>query len=241
MMQWYAFAALAVGAMGLVHVPPSSAGRMTSGSQRCTPSIARWGKRTSLMIAARGHRAGRAVLRYLLPVAARHVHELRRAAADAAGAGDHAGRASTARRFARAVRGRWTIVVASRRHLRRRVRAKLYATRQARTMQGRERERIERLWLVADDVRPDSERARRASGRRRRAHAAAPTVATLPSGADAIYLDRPARQPGAGVAAATRHQGAGTRPDPPAASVADRLTRHRRKIDPVRRSHVPRS
>ena len=87
-------------------------------------------------------------------------------------------------------KGRWTIVVTSGGRCDALCTQKLYATRQARTMQGRERERIERLWLVPDGTRPDpgvlaehpdvvvvrtSERA----------------VNALPMGEEAIYLIDP--------------------------------------------------
>ena len=86
--------------------------------------------------------------------------------------------------------GRWTVVVAAGGACDARCAQKLFATRQARTMQGRERERVERVWLVPDGVRPDP-----------RAIAEHPDVvvirttaadaALLPKGADAIYLVDP--------------------------------------------------
>lgn len=51
--------------------------------------------------------------------------------------------------------GRWKILVTSGGRCDASCAEMLYATRQARTMQGRERERIERLWLVPDGTRPD--------------------------------------------------------------------------------------
>ena len=54
------------------------------------------------------------------------------------------------------VQGRWAIVVASGGACDAACARALYATRQARTMQGRERDRIERLWLVPDGVSPQS-------------------------------------------------------------------------------------
>jgi hypothetical protein len=86
--------------------------------------------------------------------------------------------------------GRWTIVVASGGTCDAACAQKLYATRQARTMQGRERERIERLWLVPDGVRPDpnvlAENPDVVVVRTTPAY-----VATLSKGADAIYLIDP--------------------------------------------------
>jgi hypothetical protein len=86
--------------------------------------------------------------------------------------------------------GRWTIVVASGGTCDALCVQKLYATRQARTMQGRERERIERLWLVPDGVRPDpnvlTEHPDVVVIR-----TTPKDVAALPRGADAIYLIDP--------------------------------------------------
>jgi hypothetical protein len=47
-----------------------------------------------------------------------------------------------------ALRGKWTLLVVDAAECPERCRKKLYATRQARTMQGKERERVVRLWLV---------------------------------------------------------------------------------------------
>jgi hypothetical protein len=86
--------------------------------------------------------------------------------------------------------GRWKILVASGGGCDAQCAGMLYATRQARTMQGRERERIERLWLVADGTRPDPAVLAehpdlvvvRTTPRE---------VAALPLGQDAIYLIDP--------------------------------------------------
>jgi hypothetical protein len=86
--------------------------------------------------------------------------------------------------------GRWKIVVATGGACDAACAQMLYATRQARTMQGRERERIERLWLVPDGVTPDPNVlaehpdvvvVRTTPG----------DVAALPKGGDAIYLIDP--------------------------------------------------
>jgi hypothetical protein len=86
--------------------------------------------------------------------------------------------------------GRWKIVVTSGGRCDAQCTEMLYATRQARTMQGRERERIERLWLVPDGTRPDPAVLTehpdlvvvRTTPR---------DVAALPLGKDAIYLIDP--------------------------------------------------
>ena len=66
----------------------------------------------------------------------------------------------------------------------------LHATRQARTIQGREMERVQRLWLVTDDAVPDpallSQHPDLLVARVSRA-----TVEGLPAGADRIYLIDP--------------------------------------------------
>lgn len=86
--------------------------------------------------------------------------------------------------------GRWTIVIASGGACDAACAQKLYATRQARTMQGRERDRIERLWLVADDVRPHPDViAEHPDLVVVRTTPAA--VSALPKGGEAIYLIDP--------------------------------------------------
>ena len=52
-------------------------------------------------------------------------------------------------------RGKWVLVVAAPGACDAACTAKLYATRQARTIQGREMERVQRIWLVTDGGSPD--------------------------------------------------------------------------------------
>ena len=52
------------------------------------------------------------------------------------------------------LKGRWVIVSAAPGGCDDACQRMLYATRQARTIQGRERERVVRLWLVTDDATP---------------------------------------------------------------------------------------
>lgn len=54
------------------------------------------------------------------------------------------------------VRGRWVLLVAAGGRCDATCEALLYATRQARTMQGKEQERIERVFVVAADAPPDA-------------------------------------------------------------------------------------
>lgn len=50
--------------------------------------------------------------------------------------------------------GHWVVLTASSGHCDAVCERALYATRQSRTMQGRERDRVTRLWLVTDDAAP---------------------------------------------------------------------------------------
>lgn len=49
-------------------------------------------------------------------------------------------------------RGRWVVIVASRAPCDRACEGRLYASRQARLLQGREQERVRRVWLVREDL-----------------------------------------------------------------------------------------
>jgi hypothetical protein len=66
----------------------------------------------------------------------------------------------------------------------------LYATRQARTMQGREQERVARAWLVTDDVAPSPAQLALHPGLVA-AKVPPAAAAALPGGAAAIYLVDP--------------------------------------------------
>lgn len=87
-------------------------------------------------------------------------------------------------------KGHWTIVVAAPAACDDACAARLYATRQARAMQGRERERLTRVWLVTDDGAPANSRLDehadlvvvRADAR---------SAGRLPRGTDRIYLVDP--------------------------------------------------
>lgn len=52
------------------------------------------------------------------------------------------------------LKGQWVMVVAGNGACDKTCEAQLYATRQARTIQGRERERVQRVWLVSDGQVP---------------------------------------------------------------------------------------
>jgi cytochrome oxidase Cu insertion factor (SCO1/SenC/PrrC family) len=88
------------------------------------------------------------------------------------------------------LRGRWVLLVADASRCDASCERKLYATRQARTMQGREQERIVRLWLVTDDGAPEpATLARHPHLVVARVPPAAPQA--LPRGGGAIYLIDP--------------------------------------------------
>lgn len=92
---------------------------------------------------------------------------------------------------AKLLRGRWTLVVVDAAFCAERCQKKLYATRQARTMQGKERERVVRLWLATGpDAPPAGVLAQHPDLLVASAHAV--LLAALPAGADdAIFLVDP--------------------------------------------------
>jgi hypothetical protein len=86
-------------------------------------------------------------------------------------------------------RGRWVVVLAAPAPCDERCAARLHATRQARTMQGRERERVTRVWLVTGEGPVDGALAEHADVVVVRAEPG--TAGRLPRGQDAIYLVDP--------------------------------------------------
>jgi cytochrome oxidase Cu insertion factor (SCO1/SenC/PrrC family) len=88
------------------------------------------------------------------------------------------------------LKGKWVLVVSGGGRCDAVCARALYATRQARTMQGREQERVARAWLVTDDVAPSpAQLAEHAGLVVARVPPAA--AAALPGGAAAIYLVDP--------------------------------------------------
>ncbi len=87
------------------------------------------------------------------------------------------------------LRGKWVVVVAAGGACDASCTSRLYATRQARTMQGRERERVERVWLVTDGVAPSP--AVLADHPDVVAWRATDPQAPWPAGREAIYLVDP--------------------------------------------------
>jgi hypothetical protein len=86
-----------------------------------------------------------------------------------------------------AFKGRWALVIAAPAACDAPCATALYATRQARTMQNREMERVARVWLVTDDAPPGPARlAEHPDVSVQRG-----SLASWPAGADRIYLVDP--------------------------------------------------
>jgi hypothetical protein len=88
------------------------------------------------------------------------------------------------------LRGRWVVLYAGTGRCDAPCIDALYASRQARTIQNVERERVRRVWLVIDDVTP-SPRALAEHGDLTVARVSSGSVADFPEGADRIYLIDP--------------------------------------------------
>ncbi len=86
--------------------------------------------------------------------------------------------------------GQWVLLVAAGGRCDAVCERELYATRQARTMQGAEQERIARVWLITDDAAPAKALLDAHPGLVV-ARVPARGIAALPSGAGAIYLIDP--------------------------------------------------
>ncbi|HEX8740938.1 MAG TPA: hypothetical protein VF925_12450 [Casimicrobiaceae bacterium] len=89
-----------------------------------------------------------------------------------------------------ALRGRWLVLYASGGACDARCAQALYATRQARTLQNAERDRVLRVWLVTDAAEPDPRIAAEHPDLEI-ARVPPASVARLPHGSDAIYLVDP--------------------------------------------------
>ena len=84
-------------------------------------------------------------------------------------------------------KGRWVLAVAAPSACDEKCAAALYATRQARTIQNREMERVARVWLVTDDAPP----AAALLGEHPDLAVRRGTLAAWPAGGDRIYLVDP--------------------------------------------------
>ena len=93
-----------------------------------------------------------------------------------------------------ALRGKWVLLQLDRADCAAACRAKLYDMRQVRLAQGREMERVERVWLILDDAPLDTLLMREYDGTRMLRAGGSPIVAEFPpAGAarDHIYLIDP--------------------------------------------------
>jgi hypothetical protein len=88
------------------------------------------------------------------------------------------------------LRGKWTILVPAGGACDAACGETLYATRQARTMQGKDMDRVARAWIVTDDAVPAPERLAEHPGMLV-ARMAASEVAKLPKGGNAVLLVDP--------------------------------------------------
>jgi hypothetical protein len=88
------------------------------------------------------------------------------------------------------LRGRWVILYAGSGRCDESCAGALYASRQARTIQNAERDRVRRIWLVVDDVTPPAD-ALAEQGDLVVARVAPASVADFPDGTERIYLVDP--------------------------------------------------
>lgn len=88
------------------------------------------------------------------------------------------------------LRGKWLLVMVSGGGCDPRCRGELYATRQARTIQGREQDRIARVWLITDTSSPPPEVLAAHPGLVA-ARVDGALIARWPAGARAIYVVDP--------------------------------------------------
>ena len=88
------------------------------------------------------------------------------------------------------LRGRWVLIVSAPGACDASCTQALHATRQARTIQGREKERVQRIWLVTDNATPDPALLAQHPDLQV-AHMPREALAGLPGGMDRIYLVDP--------------------------------------------------
>lgn len=86
--------------------------------------------------------------------------------------------------------GKWVLIHAGSGNCAGACERELYATRQARTIQGREQDRVVRAWLITDEVTPDSRILQEHPGVIV-ARVSPGALAALPAGAGGIYLVDP--------------------------------------------------
>jgi hypothetical protein len=88
------------------------------------------------------------------------------------------------------LRGKWVLIVSAAGACDAQCAQALHATRQARTIQGREMDRVQRLWLVTNDAVPDPSLLSQHPDLLV-VHVARQMIEGLPAGADRIYLIDP--------------------------------------------------
>ncbi|MEO8344895.1 MAG: hypothetical protein ABI607_04290 [Betaproteobacteria bacterium] len=88
------------------------------------------------------------------------------------------------------LRGKWVLFVSSPGNCDAPCQRELFATRQVRTIQGREMARVQRVWLVTDDTSPDAALLSQHPDLLV-AHVPRDALAQLPGGVDRIYLVDP--------------------------------------------------
>jgi len=88
------------------------------------------------------------------------------------------------------LRGKWVLIVGGAGACNAPCAQSLHATRQARTIQGREMERVQRVWLVTDDAAPDPAVLAQ-HPHLLVARVSREALAGLPAGADRIYVIDP--------------------------------------------------
>jgi len=104
-------------------------------------------------------------------------------------AADVQGRTTSGEPFTLAsLRGKWALVTAAPGACDATCRQALYATRQARTMQGRELDRVVRVWIVTDGVAPPAGLLAEHPGLLVVSAARSDVLAAWPGGNDALYL-----------------------------------------------------
>ena len=163
---------------------------MTPTSTRADPAAARGARRTLILIAA-AVIAPVALSYFFYYVAPRAAFTNYGELLPTAPLPELAGTTIDGRPFGLAdLRGRWTILVPAGGACDAACGETLYATRQARTMQGKDMDRVARAWLVTDDALPAPER--------RAEHpdlvvalVAASEVAKLPQGGNVVVLVDP--------------------------------------------------
>jgi hypothetical protein len=172
----------------MVHADPEQT--MTTTTTRADPGATRYARRTLIMIAAAviAPVALSYFFYYLAPRAAfTNYGEL----LPTASLPDLTGTTIDGQPFRLAsLRGKWTILVPAGGACDAACGETLYATRQARTMQGKDMDRVARAWIVTDDAVPAPERLAEHPGMLV-ARMAPSEVAKLPKGGHAVVLVDP--------------------------------------------------